>query len=309
MTAHVTTIKFFNHVNSGDILDTPTEVSYEKAFYDNDTMYVDNTAICKVVTGLNGEKYLLMTKEGITPKIATFVNELAPASRINPLHIVKVPQYRKGHAYSHNFSEEMLGEVLNSLMLDLRLIEKKNRTVYNCNKYKELYSLLLRLRNEIYPQIHILAEVSETFEDVEKHLEEIDKKVSKFIKKHSLKEIVDIAYFNGECDCVESVDENFKLLLRNALDTKGELQFLKVIDGVICTPDIGLDGKFREVMNLDDAISFTDDVLAGTVKHGMKYGDFTVMSVKEDGVKISCNKYSKEMLSVINEDAKAAKNK
>lgn len=307
MTAHVTTIKFFNHIYSGDILDTPTEVSYEQAFYNNDTLFVDNTAICKVVTGVNGEKYLLMTKEGITPKIATFVNELAPASRISPLYIIKVPQYRKGHAYSHDFSEDDLGEVLNSLMLDLRLVEKKNRTVYNCNKYKELYNLLLRLRNEIYPEISIKAEVTKTFEAVEEHLKEIDKKVSKFIKNHSLKEVIDIAYFNGECDCVESVDENFKLLLRNALDTKGELQFLKVIDGVICTPDIGLDGKFRQVMNLDDAISFTDDVLAGTVKHGMKYGDFTVMSVKEDGVKISCNKYSKEMLGIINEDAKAAK--
>ena len=137
----------------------------------------------------------------------------------------------------------------------------------------------MRLRENVMQDLPNEPSWLDTYEVCKRHIDIVNHTVTEFIKTHSLRDCVDVAFFKGECEGL-NVDENFRNLLRSALNSSGDLAFLKVIDGDVYTTDIGPDGKYRKIMDYEDAINLTGNLVDGELKHGMKFGDFTIMSQK-----------------------------
>lgn len=297
MALHLSVKKFIEH------LDNPGSPSYEDfpaegAYYACETFFVDDTAICLVTENVNHERTLLISATGLSPHITPFIPELISYSKVHPQNIYRIPQARYGGKMYHVFDRRGIYEIYNTTLKNINL---NPMTVYNCRKFIQHYEDYMRLRENVMQDLPNEPSWLDTYEVCKRHIDIVNHTVTEFIKTHSLRECVDVAFFKGECEGL-NVDENFRNLLRSALNSSGDLAFLKVIDGDVYTTDIGPDGKYRKIMDYEDAINLTGHLVDGTLKHGMKFGDFTIMSQKGGLVTISCNRYTPEMLLSVRED-------
>lgn len=296
-------IKRFIDSEYGLISDKEEKFEVEGACYYNRCFEVDNTIIARFLENKFGKRVLLVCAEGLTPKITPYIPEITMNSKMNPTRVYKIPQVRNTSALYHTFDKDGVISLLYDRLDKLSGDMLKNRTVYRCNQYMKMYTTLDKLTREVWGDIDIEPRFIEEAGKCTKHLELVFNEVDDFMSKHTYRELVDIAFFNGECDEL-NIDENFRSLLRSAMNTSGDLAFLKVMeDGNTYSPDLDADGNYRFVMSNDDSIALTNNFLAGKLKHGQKYGKFTIMSKSHGFVKISCNKYSPEMLEVIHEDS------
>lgn len=307
-TMHVAVKRFLDRENNVHEVNFE-EFPNEGAFYRGDTLFVDNTAIARFVNGVQNQRVLLISADGLSPKITPYLPELESASKVNPKNIFKIPQARATSKLSHTFDIYGIHSIIEARLDHIsKQIEEKERTVYLCNQYMKLYTLYESLRTRVLRPLPYELEWEAEYGACEEHLEEINTKVSQFIKEHSYKELVDIAFFRGDLPEI-NIDENFRSLLRSALNSSGDLSFLKVLeDGNTYSPDLDKDGKYRFVMSNEDSINLTEEMLAGTLKHGMKFGNFTIMSKSHGYIKISCNKYTPEMLKIVHDDCVNFKN-
>lgn len=279
------------------------EFQVENAFYTGGIFFVENTAIALITKDIYGNNALLLSADGLSPKITPYLPEIEAYSKISPANVYKIPQTRFKTHYNHSFDEPGIHDIYeNRLQVIQKSMEKTERTVYKCKQYIKLYEQYEALRLKVFPKLVYELEWAVEADECENHIKEVDEKITKFMSEHPYKELVDIAFFNGKVED-NSIDENFRSLLRSAMNASGDLAFLKVFDdGNTYSPDLDANGNYRFVMNNEDSIALTENMLAGTLKHGQKFGNFTIMSKSHGYVKISCNKYSPEMLTIIHDD-------
>lgn len=152
-------------------------------------------------------------------------------------------------------------------------------------------------------------EFQKLYDQQSKKYKQLQNKILKIAKKLEYSELVQVAYFSKRNEDMEAIDKDYKLVLRNYLNPTGSLSFLNYNGKMVEQTARTADGSFKKAMDTEPARSLAQNWVDGKLKHGQKYGDYTIMGVYKDGARISCGLYSGEMMSSILKQIKDCEDK
>ena len=254
-----------------------------ESFRDNKFFVVD-TCICRVVNDI-----LYVSANSITPKCSLFIRDIV--MKANELHgktLIYVPQWHSCDSRSHQFSKE---DIINAFQIVVDKMKGK-KDIYNQQHLQEIKSILNTINEKCFTvPINLINVVNTTLAKMEDATKIENEGVKEYIKYHDYYEIVQAAYFNTSHSII------FKTSLKKYLNPSGEYAFLSYnsTDDKWYSSET-IYGKPKVTMTGDEGVALADAYLEGSLKHGMKFGNYVIMKVMDNYVQISCNKYSRTML-------------
>ena len=257
---------------------------YDGEYFSDNKFFVDNTCICKVNSD-NNVMYLSMNS--ITPKLSLYTRELAVKSAELNVTVIYVPQWYKCDLRSHEFDKDGIISAFSVVINKL----KDKKDIYSKQNLEEIKSMLELINNKCFEvPSEINSTVNEILEKMTAATQIEDAEVKEFIKNNCYYDIVQAAYFNNIYDVV------FKTALKHYLNPSGEYAFLSYNDKddrwysseSIC-------GIPKATMTGDEGWDIVTKYHDGTLKHGMKFGNYVAMKVMDNYLQVSCNKYSRAM--------------
>lgn len=132
-----------------------------------------------------------------------------------------------------------------------------------------------------------------------KEYKELKVKLDSILENLSYTDLVQIAYFRRKCPELEEFTPEYRSVVRNLINPSGDKAFLNLDGETVYQMDLARDGSFKRAMSIRDARSLCEHYEAGTLKHGQKYGDYVIMGVYSNDVRISCGLYPNEMVESI----------
>lgn len=150
-------------------------------------------------------------------------------------------------------------------------------------------------------------EFEKLYEQQSKKYQRLQKKILKIAKTMEYADLVQIAYFSKKCEEMQAIDKDYVLVLREHLNPTGSLSFLNYNGQYVDQTARTADGGFKKAMDTEAARSLAENFKNGTLKHGQKYGDYTIMGVYKNGARISCGLYSADMILSILKQIRGSK--
>lgn len=267
---------------------------FDGVFYNKEVFGVDGVVIARVVRDVDGELLLLTGKNDLSPKISEYGPALRSQDKIKKQIMV---EYGRGKSvWNHGFTSEGMYAAYSEL---LEKLAGDYGTNYKANQFLGVYRVFKELKERVFTDWE--DRWSEAAATVKKWLCDLKDITADYIASHSYRELVDIAFFDGDVvDLPAGISkEQFLLLLRAAMVQGDDVRYLKFIDGAFYTPDKDADGNYRRVMSYTDGRKCIDLVLSGDIRHGMKFGDYTCMKQTPEWIQLSCNRYSRELFDVL----------
>ena len=271
----------------------------------NDLFFSYSTCIAKKTRTKDGRRILLLSKNKFSSTTSKHIAALKYACYWD---IIEIPQ----QIDRNNFDCD---EVLNTLYSDLKysadtnLALKRNREEFNYN-YETLQSLknvegfkvdskILRKYKSTYERINNPEELAklkakQRAAEKKKH-EQLKIKLNRLIKNNNMSELAKLAY------SYESFEE--KADLKKYLNPNNNLSFIW-FDGDFVKTSQGVRVERQEVETLIKLWQL------GKVKHGMMVGQYTILEITTEFVKIGCHKIPmqniQELAEIINEQQQKA---
>ena len=271
----------------------------------NDLFFSYSTCIAKKTRTKDGRKILLLSKNKFSSTTSKHIAALKYACYWD---IIEIPQ----QIDRNNFDSE---EVLNTLYSDLKysadtnLALKRNREEFNYN-YETLQSLknvegfkvdskILRKYKSTYERINNPEELAklkakQRAAEKKKH-EQLKIKLNRLIKNNNMSELAKLAY------SYESFEQ--KADLKKYLNPNNNLSFIW-FDGDFVKTSQGVKVERQEVETLIKLWQL------GKVKHGMMVGQYTILEITTEFVKVGCHKIPiqniQELAEIINEQQQKA---
>ena len=271
----------------------------------NDLFFSYSTCIAKKTRTKDGRRILLLSKNKFSSTTSKHIAALKYACYWD---IIEIPQ----QIDRNNFDSD---EVLNTLYSDLKysadtnLALKRNREEFNYN-YETLQSLknvegfkvdskILRKYKSTYERINNPEELAklkakQRAAEKKKH-EQLKIKLNRLIKNNNMSELAKLAY------SYESFEE--KADLKKYLNPNNNLSFIW-FDGDFVKTSQGVRVERQEVETLIKLWQL------GKVKHGMMVGQYTILEITTEFVKIGCHKIPmqniQELAEIINEQQQKA---
>ncbi len=265
----------------------------------NDLFFSYSTCIAKKTRTKDGRRILLLSKNKFSSTTSKHIAALKYACYWD---IIEIPQ----QIDRNNFDCD---EVLNTLYSDLKysadtnLALKRNREEFNYN-YETLQSLknvegfkvdskILRKYKSTYERINNPEELAklkakQRAAEKKKH-EQLKIKLNRLIKNNNMSELAKLAY------SYESFEE--KADLKKYLNPNNNLSFIW-FDGDFVKTSQGVRVERQEVETLIKLWQL------GKVKHGMMVGQYTILEITTEFVKIGCHKIPmqniQELAEIIN---------
>ena len=265
----------------------------------NDLFFSYSTCIAKKTRTKDGRRILLLSKNKFSSTTSKHIAALKYACYWD---IIEIPQ----QIDRNNFDSD---EVLNTLYSDLKysadtnLALKRNREEFNYN-YETLQSLknvegfkvdskILRKYKSTYERINNPEELAklkakQRAAEKKKH-EQLKIKLNRLIKNNNMSELAKLAY------SYESFEE--KADLKKYLNPNNNLSFIW-FDGDFVKTSQGVRVERQEVETLIKLWQL------GKVKHGMMVGQYTILEITTEFVKIGCHKIPiqniQELAEIIN---------
>lgn len=265
-----------------------TFVGYDGERFNDNMFFVDNTCICRVK-----DKVMFLPLNTITPKLSLYIRELTMQSNNIDVSIVYVPQWYSCDKRTHNFEEN---EIINAFTVVIDKLKDK-KDIYSKNNLEEIKSILLAINSKCFKIPNTLLEtVDNILEKMEIATRIENREVKKFIEENCYYDIVQAAYFSKDYDIV------FKTALKQYLNPSGEYAFLNYnFEEDRWYSSESVCGIPKATMAGDDGWNLIHHYHNKTLRHGMKFGEFTIMKVMDNYLQISCNKYSKAMFEALHE--------
>ena len=271
----------------------------------NDLFFSYSTCIAKKTRTKDGRRILLLSKNKFSSTTSKHIAALKYACYWD---IIEIPQ----QIDRNNFDCD---EVLNTLYSDLKysadtnLALKRNREEFNYN-YETLQSLknvegfkvdskILRKYKSTYERINNPEELAklkakQRAAEKKKH-EQLKIKLNRLIKNNNMSELAKLAY------SYESFEE--KADLKKYLNPNNNLSFIW-FDGDFVKTSQGVRVERQEVETLIKLWQL------GKVKHGMMVGQYTILEITTEFVKIGCHKIPmqniQELAEIINKQQQIA---
>ena len=271
----------------------------------NDLFFSYSTCIAKKTRTKDGRRILLLSKNKFSSTTSKHIAALKYACYWD---IIEIPQ----QIDRNNFDSD---EVLNTLYSDLKysadtnLALKRNREEFNYN-YETLQSLknvegfkvdskILRKYKSTYERINNPEELAklkakQRAAEKKKH-EQLKIKLNRLIKNNNMSELAKLAY------SYESFEE--KADLKKYLNPNNNLSFIW-FDGDFVKTSQGVRVERQEVETLIKLWQL------GKVKHGMIVGQYTILEITTEFVKIGCHKIPmqniQELAEIINKQQQIA---
>lgn len=295
--------EYFNS-NSG-VLNTINKTK-DGIYYTNGIFYYNNIAIARFYKDKNGGTILFVTSNIIYPQSAKLLEDIINTSGLDASRIYHIPQTMGA---LHSFDEE---GIFKASVSRLKTLYKAIEGVLTCKAFTRFYEQTSALSENVFSNWNLedkeWVKIKKIYNKIYKRVGEAIKRVNEYCDKQDYKTLVNITFFGDEAEELKDIID-YKTLMRRYLDKSGTLSFLKVADGAVRFAEKGLGDEYKWIMALDDAEQLTDAVVDGTIARGQKYGDYTIMGVSEDKerIRISCKVFTKEMLTIVNEDIKALK--
>lgn len=267
----------------------------------NDLFFSYSTCIAKKAKTKDGRMILLLSKNKFSSTTSKHIAALKQACYWD---IVEIPQTIDRNDFDNS---EVLASLYNDLnySAETNLALKRNRETFNYN-YETLQALtevvgfkvdrkILRKHKNTYDKINnpeALAKLKAKQRVADKRKQErLKAKLNKLIKKNTLSELAKMAYgyeaFEGKTD------------LKKYINPYDDLSFVW-FDGEFVKTSQGIRVDRREAETLIKLWQ------AGKVKHGMKIGQYTILEITEEFVKIGCHKIPmqniKELAEIVNND-------
>lgn len=231
---------------------------------------------------LRNKGTLLLSADPLSLEHSSYLKNLAASSGLTSDNVIYVPQFIHNSPLSHNFDEKGLLKVFAFKLDELSACTSS----YSRKQFVNCMVSLSRLTElSVLDGTDLLEKHESALKTAVNGLKEYEVELNDFIMSHEKLELVDIAYFKAGDYAL-----HFRKSLRDYLNRGGGLSFLH-FDGVMMVTDESICGAPKEVMNASDCVSFLKIWKAGKMKHGMKFGAYTVLSVKNGVLTIGCNKY------------------
>ena len=182
-------------------------------------------------------------------------------------------------------------------------LEEVQKYVSHLDKYTYL-KLFIRLYEELTEEELEQQEakpLEKVYKKAKKDLKAIVTKIEKVIKDMDYMERVRVTYFDKSCQKLAAIVPDYKVYIMAILNPSGDRSFFNWEDNEVKQAARDNNGNFKHALNKDEALQVCNGLSNGTLRHGQKFGDFTVMGVYSNDVRISCGLYSKEMIHSIGE--------
>lgn len=183
-------------------------------------------------------------------------------------------------------------------------LEEVQKYVSHLDKYTYL-KLFIRLYEELTEEELEQQEakpLKKVYKKAKKDLKAIVTKIEKVIKDMDYMERVRVAYFGKPCQKLATIVPDYKVYLMEILNPSGDRSFFNWEDNEVKQAARDNNGNFKHALNKDEALQVYNGLVKGTLRHGQKFGDFTVMAVYANDVRISCGLYSKELIRSVGEE-------
>lgn len=254
--------------------------------FSNNRFYVDGTCLCRIYRG-----FMFIPMNYLSPKCSLYAHELVICEHRLRVTLLFVPQWRSCDMRSHQFSKE---DIINAFTIVINQLKNSN-SIYNKSKLEDIKHTLKVINEKCFkipPELITLTE--NILEKMKLAVSIKDNEIKKFIENNTYYDIVKKAYFDN------TVDIQFKTTLRQYLNPTGEYAFLKFNeDEQRWYSSETLCGTPKAAMSLEEGWQFLQVFHNDGLKHGMKFGEYTIMKVTDGYIQISCNKYCRELFEAL----------
>lgn len=190
-------------------------------------------------------------------------------------------------------------------------LEEVQKYVNHLDKYTYL-KLFVKLYEELTEEELKQQEakpLEKIYKKAKKDLKAIATKIDKAIKDMDYLERVRVAYFGKPCQKLTTIVPDYKVYLTEILNPSGDKAFFNWEDNEVKQVARDNNGNFKHALYKDEILQLYYRILDGTLRRGQKFGDFTIMAVYNNDVRISCALCPKEMIcsictEIIKEDDK-----
>ena len=271
--------KFIEELNDGKDM----WCGFDGECFANNVFSVDKTPLCRI----DGDT-LYISATSITPKCALYIRELTLQASKLASKIIYIPQWHTCDKRCHSFSRE---EIIQAFKDEFETLKDKS-DIYSKSHLENMLSTMNYINENCFPiPKTLINDTAKVLKKIDKAVKIEDKKVKEFINTHTYYEIAEKAYFTP------GVDIKFMTALRKYLNPSGEYAFLNYnpVDDKWYSSE-KLCGLPKATMCGEDGLQIARLYHTNQIKHGMKFGDFTVMKVMDSYIQISCNRYTRAMI-------------
>ena len=263
-------------------------LGFDGEYFKEKKFYVNNTCLCKYKhSPLTGENILFVSASSITPKCALYLHEITVQASKLDCDVVFVPQWYSTSERHHEFAKEDIIKAFETAYEQ----SKGKKDNFTKRRLENLLDTVLVVHKTLCPvPLQLIANLETAVSEMQDIGQVNNKEIGEFINNHTYYEIVQAAYFDL------NVPIKLKTGLRTHLNPSGEYAFLKVdVDKEQVYSSESICGAPKEVMNLQEASDCLIHWHNKTIRHGMKFGKYTIIKVLGGYLQIGCNKYCKDM--------------
>ena len=262
--------------------------SWLNIHYEGDMCYSYGTVIAKIVRGIDGRKYTLLSYDNMSATTSKHIGNLHGAS---PYEVIRVPMEYGNPSFDIKWLERRISNRLDDYA-ESRLSRKENRIEY-INYFEMLLDVdehIIKISPEVIEKYRPLYDTlinSQSLKDLKRNIAENDRKqrdalrdrLKTYIDLYSFSQLARIAYDYKYTHSDSSVRSDIKKFL----NPKNDWAFVwRTEDGNYATSKgIKMSKKIADVA--------LKRFIAKELRHGDKLDWYTVLAITDNSVKIGCH--------------------
>ena len=259
--------------------------------YDGDTCYSYSTVIAKIVRGLDGRKYTLLSYDNMSATTSKHIGNLRGAS---PYPVIRVPMEYGNSSFDVRWLERRIVDELENYA-ESRLTRKENRT-----EYINYYEMLLEVDDKIikispetietYRPLYDVLKDAQSLKELKRNIaetnkrkrDELRKQLQAYIDTYSISQLARLAYDYNYAHR-NKVDDYFRKAIKKFINPNKDFAYVwRMEDGSYCTSE-GIRMP-KEIAN-----SALKRFIAKTIRHGDTLNQYTILSITDKTVRIGCH--------------------
>ena len=259
--------------------------------FDGDDFYSYSTIIAKIVTGLDGRHYTLVSYDRMSSTTDRHISNVMGAS---PYDVIKVPMEYGYSSFDTKCLEHRISDKLDAYA-DSRLSRKENRT-----EYINYFEMLLDVNDKIikispetiekYRPLYDTLVNSQSLKDLKRNIAANDSKqrealrdsIKTYIELYSFSQLARIAY-DYKFAHSNNVSDDVRSGIKKFLNPNNDWAFVWRTE----------DGNYATSKGIKMSNKIADVALKRFIAKGLRHGDridgYTVLAITDKSVKIGCH--------------------
>lgn len=265
--------------------------SWLNIHYEGDMCYSYGTVIAKIVRGLDGRRYTLLSCDNMSATTSKHISNLRSAS---PYEVIKVPMEYGNSSFDIKWLERRISSNLDNYA-ESRLSRKENRIEY-INYFKMLLDVnekIIKISPEVIEKYRPLYDTlvnSQSLKDLKRNIAENDRKqrdalrdrLKTYIEFYSFSQLARIAY-DAKFAHSDNVSDSVRSDIKKFLNPYNDWAFVWRTE----------DGNYATSKGIKMSKNIADAALKRFIAKELRHGDtldyYTVIAITDKSVKIGCH--------------------